>query len=57
MTIRKEVQVLALTTERLLSPNTPGHELNQDELDMVAICVMSLAQKYPMSYAALGMTH
>jgi hypothetical protein len=56
-TIRQDVQALARVTQRLLSPITLDHELNQDERDMVAICIMSLAEKYPVSYAMPHLFH
>ena len=56
-TIRIEVQALVRVTETLLSPITLDPELNQDERDMVAICIISLAEKYPISYATLGVSH
>jgi hypothetical protein len=56
-TIRQEVQALVRATETLLSPITLGQELSQDECDMVALCIMSLAEKYPVSYATPGLLH
>ena len=46
-TIRREVQALIGITEWLLSPLTLGEELNEDEWDMVAMCALSLAERYP----------
>ena len=50
-TIRREVEALVRTTERLLSPITLGQPLNEDERGMIAMCARSLAEKYPMSFA------
>jgi hypothetical protein len=52
-TIRKEVQAFVQVTEKLLSPVYLGEALNEDERDLVAMCVQNLAEKYPVSMAKL----
>ena len=53
-TIRPQVQAFVRATETLLSPIILGRPLNEDERDMVAMCVQSLAEKYPMSLTIPG---
>ncbi len=46
LTIRPEVQAFVRATETLLSPIMLGRVLNEDERDMVVMCVQNLAERY-----------